>query len=143
MRPRPQVDLVLGDLGKRSSLEGVGVVSSHVQPSGVVKTVDPVLAVGLVTLDGTNVVGFTVIVPGDDLDDVDRAAVGDDSLPAFVVQVVVRHVDPLEIKNQIRGTGGKILECTHVLVEGVRSIVSEEPRGDSSHIGLGIAWHLV
>lgn len=97
MRPGPQVDLVLGDLGEGSGLEGVGVVGGHVQPGGVVETVNPSLAVGLFTLDGTDVVGFTVVVPGDDLDDVDLIAVADDGLPALVVQVVVRHVDPLKV----------------------------------------------
>ena len=89
MRSGPHVDLVLGDLGEGSRLEGVGVVSRHVQPGGVVESVNPVLAVGLVTLDGTNVVGFAVVVPGDDLDDVNLVAVVDDGLPALGVQVVV------------------------------------------------------
>ena len=71
MRPGPQVELVLGDIGERSSLEGSGVVGSHVQPGGVVETVDPILTVGLVTLDGTDVMGFAVVVPGDDFNDVD------------------------------------------------------------------------
>ena len=94
--PGPQVDLILIDLGKRSSLEGVGVVGGHVQPGGVIETVNPVMAVWLLTLDGTDVVGLAVVVPGDDLDNVDIVAVFDDGLPALVIQVIIRHVDPLK-----------------------------------------------
>lgn len=77
VRPGPHIDLVLVDLGEGTGLEGVGVVGSHVQPGGVVKTVNPILAIGLVTLDGTDVVGLAVVVPGDDLDNVDLVAVVD------------------------------------------------------------------
>ena len=71
MRPGPQVDFVLGNLGEGSCLEGVGIVGGHIQPGSVIETVDPGLAVGLVTLDGTNIMGFSVVVPSDNLDDVD------------------------------------------------------------------------
>ena len=94
--PGPQIDLVLSDLGERPSLEGVSVVGGHVQPGGVIEAVNPVMAVWLLTLYGTDVVGLAVVVPGDDLDNVDIVAVFDDGLPALVVQVIVRHVDPLE-----------------------------------------------
>ena len=96
MGPGPQIDLVLGDLRVGSCLEGVGVISGHVQPRGVIKTIDPILAVGLVTLDGTDVMGFAIVVPRDDLNYINRAAIGDNCLPAFVVQVVVRHINPLK-----------------------------------------------
>ena len=96
MRSRPQVDLVLVDLRVGSGLEGGGVVGGHVQPGGVVEPVNPILAVGLLTLDGTDVVGLAVVVPGDDLDNVDIVAVFDDGLPALVIQVIIRHVDPLK-----------------------------------------------
>ena len=78
MRPGPQIDLVLVDLGEGTGLEGVGVVGGHVQPGGVVETVNPIVAIGLVTLDGTDIVGLAVVVPGDDLDNVDLVAVVDD-----------------------------------------------------------------
>ena len=96
MGPGPQVDLVLGDIGERASLEGIGVIGGHIQPGSMVETVDPILAIGLVTLDRSDIMGFTVVVPGDDLDDVDGAAVSDDGLPAFVVQVIIGHVNPLK-----------------------------------------------
>ena len=77
----------------------------------MIEAVHPVLAVGLVTLNGTNVVRFTIVIPSDDLDNIDRAAIGDDSLPAFVVQVVVRHVDPL--KTMVKREG-EMEECWSV-----------------------------
>ena len=95
VRPAPHVDLVLGDLRERSSLEGAGVVSGHVYPGGMVETVNPILAAGLIIPDGAEVVGLAVVVPGENLDNVDLVAVCDDGLPARVVQVVVRRVDPL------------------------------------------------
>lgn len=107
VRPSPHVDLVLRDLGERSGLEGVGVVGGHIQPGGVVEPVNPGLAIRLVTLDGTDVVGLAVVVPGDNLNDVDLIAVADDRLPALVIQMVVRHVDPLETK--VRESDGKFL----------------------------------
>jgi len=91
----PHVDLILGDLGEGAGLEGIGVVGGHVQPGGVIETVNPFLAVGLVAPDRTDVVGFAVVVPGEDLNNVDLIAVADDGLPALVVQVVVSRVDPL------------------------------------------------
>ena len=63
----------------------------------MVETVNPILTVGLVALDGTDVVRLAVVVPGNDLDDVDFGAVADDGLPTLVVQVVVRHVNPLKV----------------------------------------------
>ena len=96
MRPGPQVELVLGDIGISTSLEGGGVVSGHIQPRGVVEAVHPVLAIGLVTLNGTDVVGFAVVVPGDDFDNIDRTAIADDCLPTRIIQMVVGHVNPLK-----------------------------------------------
>jgi len=141
VRPGPQVNLVLVDLRVRSGLEGVRVVGGHVEPGGVVEPVNPSLAVGLVTLDGADVVGLAVVVPGDDLDNVDLVAVVKDGLPPFGVQVVIRHVDPL--KTTVRTERGKILWDTYVLVEGVRSVMGEEPRRDSSHVSLSGAWRHV
>jgi len=66
----------------------------------VVEPVNPSLAVGLVTLDGTDVVGLAVVVPSDDLDDVDLIAVVDDRLPTLGVQVIIRHVDPLKRRSE-------------------------------------------
>lgn len=100
VRPGPQIELVLLNLRVGSGLEGVGVVASHVQPSSVVKAVNPVLAVGLITLNGTDVVGLAVVVPGNDLHQVELVAIFDDGFPALVIQVIVRHVYPL---NQIAG----------------------------------------
>lgn len=96
VRPSPQIQLVLRNLRVGSGLEGVGVVTSHVQPCSMVKTVDPILAIGLITLDGTDVVGLSVVVPGNDLYYVELVAMFDDGLPAFVIQVIVRHVNPLK-----------------------------------------------
>ena len=75
MRPGPHVELIQGDLREGSGLEGLSVV-----------TVDPILAAGLVTLDGP------------DLNHADLVAVGDDSLPALVIQVITSHVNPLKTK---------------------------------------------
>ena len=141
MRPGPQIDLVLVYLGEGSGLEGVGVVGGHVQPGGMVATVNPILAIGLVTLDGTDVVGLAVVVPGDDLDYVNLVAVVDDGLPTLVVQVVVRHVDPLKTTPGSEKNVVKFLWDTYVFVEGIGSVVGEEPRGNSGHVGLGIILH--
>ena len=63
----PQVELVLSDIRGRTGLECGGVVSGHTQPMGCGQNRLPSPAVGLVTLNGTDVVGFSVVVLGDDL----------------------------------------------------------------------------
>lgn len=47
----------------------------------VLKTINPSLRIGLGSVDRTNVVGFTEIVPSKELDDVELVAVADDVLP--------------------------------------------------------------
>jgi len=82
----------------------------------VVETVNPILAVGLITLDWTDVVGLAIVVPGDDLDYVDLVTVVDDGFPALGIQVVTRHVDPLETTVMLERKVVKIMWGTYVLV---------------------------
>ena len=55
----------------------------------MVEPVDPGLAVRLSALDGPDVVRLAVVVPGDDLDDVDLGSRGDEVFPAGGVEVGV------------------------------------------------------
>ena len=82
----------------------------------MVETVNPILAVGLITLDWTDVVGLAIVVPGDDLDYVDLVTVVDDGFPALGIQVVTRHVDPLETTVMLERKVVKIMWGTYVLV---------------------------
>lgn len=91
----PHVQFILVDSGVGASLEGGSVVAGHVEPRGVAHVVDPCLRIGLGAVDRADVVRFTIIVPGDDLDEVEQVAVGDDFLPTRVVQVRTSVVDPL------------------------------------------------
>ena len=61
--------------------------------TGVIEAVDPRLRHGLYALDGPDVVRLAVVVPGVDLDEVDRVAVRDERLPALREQPVVAAVD--------------------------------------------------
>lgn len=99
-------------------------------------TINPGLRVRLSALDRGDVVGFTVIVPGEDLDEVELVTVLNDAFPAGVVEVVVGVVD--ELQNNIKyGALSKNVKITHVLVEAVGSIVSEEPGANASHVCFG------
>ena len=55
----------------------------------MVKSVHPLLRHRLHALNGTDVVGFPVVVPGVDFDEVDLSAVGDEVLPTFGEEPVV------------------------------------------------------
>ena len=79
----------------RASLEGCSIVSGRCEPAGVLEAVDPGLAAWLVSGDGPDVVGFAVVVPSDDLDNVELVTLADNGFPASGVEVVVREVDEL------------------------------------------------
>ena len=57
--------------------------------------IDPRLGLRLSTLNGSNVVGFTIVIPSEDLDEVELVTVLDNAIPASVVEVVVGVVDEL------------------------------------------------
>lgn len=65
----------------------------------VSEAVNPGLRVGLVTLNRRNVMGFTVIIPSEEFNKIDIVAVGNDSVPASSVQMIIREVDPLQSKS--------------------------------------------
>jgi hypothetical protein len=87
--------MVLLDGRVHASLEGGGIMSRRFEPAGVLEAVDPGLAAWLVTSNGPDVVGFAVVVPSDDLDNVEFVTLADDGFPASGVEVVVREVDEL------------------------------------------------
>lgn len=59
----------------------------------MIKSIDPSLRIGLGTFDGTDVVRFTIIVPGNDLCKVDGAAMLDDHFPTLCEKPVVSSID--------------------------------------------------
>ena len=69
------------------------------RPTRVIETVSPLLGVGLSAVNGADVVRLRVVVPSSDLNEIEETAVGNDLLPAGVVQVRVGVVDPL-VKNE-------------------------------------------
>ena len=71
-----------------------------VRRTRVIETVGPLLRVGLSAVNGADVVRLRVVVPSSDLDEIEETAVGNDLLPAGVVQVRVGVVDPLAINQQ-------------------------------------------
>jgi hypothetical protein len=73
---------------RRGNLSSFLVCGCHV-------AIDPGLAAWLVASDGPDVVGFTVDVPSDDLDNVKPVMLTDNGFPASSVEVVVREVDEL------------------------------------------------
>ena len=129
-RAVPVNDTVLSDV--RSDIGITSLVSSnvrdgHIQPSTVGKTVGP-LGVTIVEVRGvetTDVVRLSVIVPGDDFEEL--GSKGEDLSPSVVPERVTRE-DP-------------------VLAEGdLRTEVGREPRRDRSKVGLsskGIGVSLV
>ena len=84
----PEVDLVGRDFWIGSSLVCGSKVVRHVEPSGVIETVDPSLRIRLRALNGSNVVRLAEVVPSDHLDHWNLVAGSDDRLPASRVELV-------------------------------------------------------
>ncbi len=66
-----------------------------VELTGMVEPVHPILRVWLSAMDRADVVGFTEVVPSDDLDHIEHVAVVNDTLPSCRVQMRVSIVDKL------------------------------------------------
>jgi len=114
----PHIELILADGRVVAGLESGSIIFGHIKPSRVVETVNPSLRVGLSSLNGGDVMRLAVVIPSEEFDQVNLVAVFDDGLPAGSVQMIITVVNP-------------------VLVVGVGTVMSEEPRADSSHISLG------
>ena len=61
----------------------------------MLKAIDPGLAARLVARNGPDVVGLAIVIPGDDLDNIELVTLFNDGLPTPSVEVVVREVDEL------------------------------------------------
>lgn len=103
VRASPDIDLVHADRWVRAGLVRSSVIARHVQPcykvvsclqsyidcwhTSVVHAIDPCLRIRLGAMNGSDVVGFAVVVPCINLDEIEHVAVGNDVLPTCVVQV--------------------------------------------------------
>ena len=81
-------------------------------------------------MNGTDVMRLPKIVPGNNLDNVKQVAVLNDVVPASRVQVRVCIIDPLQSDTMGSIDFSRGLWKTHVFVESVGTIVSEEPWTD-------------
>lgn len=61
MRPRPYKNLILGDGGEFSSLERTSEVRIEVKPADVRIAIDPSFRVRLRSLDGPDVMRFSIV----------------------------------------------------------------------------------
>lgn len=128
VRAGPHDELILINSGVRPRLERRGVVLGEGKHRFMVEPIDPCLRVGLGALDGTNVVRLAVVVPRDDLNDIDGIAVGNQCLPTLGVQVIVGGVDPVlvvrvgaVVRVEEGGDGGDVrlpLQSVEVLLVG-------------------------
>ena len=91
----PEVDLVGRDFRIGSGLVCGSKVVRHVEPSGVIETVDPGLGIWLGAFDGSDVVRLAEVVPSNHLDHWDLVAGSDDRLPTGRVELV-RKVNELK-----------------------------------------------
>lgn len=96
-----QVDLIFGNGGPLAGFKRIGEVLSEAEDGGVVEAIDPCLRVRLIGANGANVRGFAVVVPGEDLKQVEQVAVVDESLPSESIAAPVRVVKPLST-NEVR-----------------------------------------
>lgn len=118
MRARPHNELVLVNSGVRARLECRGVVLGESEHRLMVEPVDPGLRVGLGALAvGADVVRLAVVIPRDDLDNIDRITVRHQRLPSLRVQMIIRRVDP-------------------VFVVRLRAVVREEEGRDGGDVRL-------
>ena len=95
VRARPHHEVVLLDGWVCAGLESGRIVPCRFEPAGVLKAIDPGLAARLVARNGPDVVGLAIVVPGDDLDNIELVTLFNDGLPTPSVEVVVREVDEL------------------------------------------------
>jgi hypothetical protein len=81
------------------------------------------------------IVRFAVVVPCDELDDINLVALLNQLLPACRVEMAVRHVDKLSF---MLATLPPVLTkiATYVLIERIRPVMCEEPRARRGHVRL-------
>lgn len=100
----------------------------------MVEAYRPRFRVGQGPLDGTDVVGFAVVVPGEDLNDIVLITIPDYCLPALREQMLVAKKDKLgEVMSNDVLRGSKNM-TTHIFVKRVWSVVREEVCSDCAHI---------
>lgn len=100
----------------------------------MVKAIHPLLGVRLVTVNGSYIVRLAKVIPAHYFHEVEDVTIGNNMFPASVVQVGVSVIDPLK-SDIVRFMLPSIKANTHVLVKGLRTVVGEEPRRDSTNVG--------
>lgn len=95
MRACCEDDSVVLDLRELPSLERLGVVGGQRDVVGVRKSIDPSVRLRLVGADLPDVGRLAIVVPCNNLGEVDLVAVLDKRIPARTVKVIVRDVEPV------------------------------------------------
>jgi len=70
--------------------------SNNRKHTSMVHSISPSLAIRLGSLNRAHVVGFSVVIPGEDLDDVKLISGANQGFPSFCVEVLVGKEDKLK-----------------------------------------------